>query len=162
MNWEAIGALAELVGAIGVIASLVYLASQIRQNTNAMRGTAHESSVSRNTLFTIAVGSSAQVSDLLTRGHRAYECLTNAERAQYTHLMGALMLGAEATFHQHKRGNLEAEIWERSIKTLLNYTVFSGFRTHWEKARVAYTPEFRAIVDAEISKARSVLDPTAA
>lgn len=158
MNWEAIGAVAELVGAIGVIASLAYLASQIRQNTNAMRGTAHESSVSRNTAFTIAVGTSAQVSEVLTRGHRAYESLTNAERAQYAHLMGAMLLGAETTFHQHKRGNLEEEIWERSIQTILYYAVFSGFRTHWKKARAGYTPEFRAIIDAEISKASSALD----
>jgi hypothetical protein len=32
MNWDAIGAIAELLGAIGVIASLVYLATQIRQS----------------------------------------------------------------------------------------------------------------------------------
>ena len=32
MNWDAIGAIAELAGAIGVIASLIYLARQIRQN----------------------------------------------------------------------------------------------------------------------------------
>ena len=33
MNWDAIGALAELLGALGVIVSLAYLAVQIRQNT---------------------------------------------------------------------------------------------------------------------------------
>lgn len=33
MNWEAIGAIAEGVGAIGVIATLGYLANQIHQNT---------------------------------------------------------------------------------------------------------------------------------
>ena len=32
MNWDAIGAIAELLGAIGVIASLIYLATQVRQN----------------------------------------------------------------------------------------------------------------------------------
>ena len=45
MNWDAIGAIAELLGAVGVIASLVYLARQIgesreqmSQNTRAVRG----------------------------------------------------------------------------------------------------------------------------
>ena len=44
MNWDAIGAIAETLGAVGVIASLVYLAGQIRQsreqtaeNTRALR-----------------------------------------------------------------------------------------------------------------------------
>ncbi len=32
MNWDAIGAIAELLGAVGVIGSLVYLATQIRQS----------------------------------------------------------------------------------------------------------------------------------
>ncbi len=36
MNWDAVGAIAELLGAIGVIASLVYLATQIRQSRNQM------------------------------------------------------------------------------------------------------------------------------
>ena len=37
MNWEAVGALAEGLGAIGVIVSLLYLASQVRTNTRASR-----------------------------------------------------------------------------------------------------------------------------
>ena len=32
MNWEAIGALGEIAGALAVVASLVYLATQIRQS----------------------------------------------------------------------------------------------------------------------------------
>ena len=36
MNWEAVGAVGEVLGAIGVIVTLVYLAVQIRQNTRAM------------------------------------------------------------------------------------------------------------------------------
>ena len=36
MNWEAIGAIGELLGALGVVITLVYLAVQIRQNTQSM------------------------------------------------------------------------------------------------------------------------------
>ena len=42
MNWEAIGAMSEAVGVLGVIISLIYLASQIRQNRKAVHAaTAH-------------------------------------------------------------------------------------------------------------------------
>ena len=37
MNWEALATIAELVGAGGVIASLIYLAIQIRQSTKVSR-----------------------------------------------------------------------------------------------------------------------------
>ena len=33
MNWEALGAIGELIGAVAVMATLIYLAIQIRQNT---------------------------------------------------------------------------------------------------------------------------------
>ena len=37
MNWDAIGAIGEILGAIGVIVTLGYLAVQIRQNTRSSR-----------------------------------------------------------------------------------------------------------------------------
>ncbi len=37
MNWDAVGAIAESAGALGVIVSLIYLALQVRQNTKQVR-----------------------------------------------------------------------------------------------------------------------------
>jgi hypothetical protein len=37
MNWDAIGAIGEVVGALGVVVTLAYLAIQIRQNTDSAR-----------------------------------------------------------------------------------------------------------------------------
>ena len=37
MNWTAIATIAEIIGAAGVIASLIYLAVQIRQSTKVTR-----------------------------------------------------------------------------------------------------------------------------
>lgn len=36
MNWDALGAVAEALGSIGVIVTLFYLISQIRQNTSSL------------------------------------------------------------------------------------------------------------------------------
>jgi hypothetical protein len=37
MNWEALGAIAEAMGAVGVIATLAYLSIQLRQNAISAR-----------------------------------------------------------------------------------------------------------------------------
>ena len=42
MNWEAIGAIGEIVGAIAVVATLGYLATQIRQNTRSDRAASRQ------------------------------------------------------------------------------------------------------------------------
>jgi hypothetical protein len=39
VNWDAIAAIGEILGAIGVIVSVVYLATQIRQNSRWLRAT---------------------------------------------------------------------------------------------------------------------------
>jgi len=38
MNWDALSAIGELLGATGVVVTLIYLSVQIRQNTRAIRG----------------------------------------------------------------------------------------------------------------------------
>ncbi len=43
MNWDAIGAIGEVLGALGVIATLIYLTTQLRLNTNAMRASSLDS-----------------------------------------------------------------------------------------------------------------------
>jgi hypothetical protein len=43
MNWDAIGALAETIGALAVVISLIYLAVQIRSGTKALRTTLRDS-----------------------------------------------------------------------------------------------------------------------
>ena len=43
MNWDAIGAVGELIGAIAVVITLVYLAIQIRQNTKTVRASTYQS-----------------------------------------------------------------------------------------------------------------------
>ena len=38
MNWDALGAIGELIGAVAVIATLVYVAAQVRENTKSLEG----------------------------------------------------------------------------------------------------------------------------
>ena len=42
MNWEVIGAVSELIGALAVIASLVYLAYQVRQHTRVIQSSSFQ------------------------------------------------------------------------------------------------------------------------
>ena len=68
MNWESIGAIAELISGIGVIATLFYLASQIRRNTKATYAETYqrftESMNSTNQLIASDEGLSSLVAQL--------------------------------------------------------------------------------------------------
>jgi hypothetical protein len=45
MNWNAVGAIAETLGAVAVFLTLVYLSLQIRQNTRAVKSSAVDASI---------------------------------------------------------------------------------------------------------------------
>ena len=79
MNWEAIGAIGEVVGATGVILSLLYLAIQIRGEARAKRAsTVHDqSNAYRDFLHSIAADD--QLSDIYLRGLRDAEELDETE-----------------------------------------------------------------------------------
>ena len=47
MNWGAIGAVGEIIGALAVFLTLVYLAIQIRQNTKSVQASAVDASISK-------------------------------------------------------------------------------------------------------------------
>jgi hypothetical protein len=46
MNWDAVGAIGEVLGAIGVIVTLGYLAVQTRQNTRAINASTFSNNTS--------------------------------------------------------------------------------------------------------------------
>ena len=66
MNWEAIG---EVCGAIAVVVTLIYLAGQLRQNTNALRSASYQhwneitSSGNRDKNGPVVIAQSAQSGD---------------------------------------------------------------------------------------------------
>ncbi len=43
MDWDALSAIAALIGGAGVVATLIYLAIEIRQNTRAVRSASYQS-----------------------------------------------------------------------------------------------------------------------
>ncbi len=83
MNWDAIGAIGELVGAVGVIATLGYLAVQIRQNTNAVKlGTSHAVAEEFRGMFALAASNQGVLDSLIVAAREPAE-LSGAEKAQY-------------------------------------------------------------------------------
>lgn len=84
MDWDAIGAIAEVLGAIAVIASLIYLSIQIRAST----------SQSRAQLFQQVTSEQARVSDAVTNeeNYAVWLKMYRGERLEDDELSKALFI----------------------------------------------------------------------
>ena len=103
MTIQDLGSIGELIAAIATVATLLYLAFQIRQNTKTVRASAHHAMTeSANSIaFEFARSENAP---LLLKGGRALGDLTAEERFKYSLLMRASLGFYEESYHQSPNG----------------------------------------------------------
>ena len=101
MNWDAVVGFAEIIGVVAIVVSLVYVAAQIRQNTDIARAMiVHETSVSFMH-FHETIASEGELADLFYRGTCGEE-LSNVETVRFQSLVEMYMALMEDIDHQYK------------------------------------------------------------
>ena len=75
MNWDALGAIGEIVGAIAVVATLAYLAVQIRQNNKLSQTTAVQAVSQQNLDFLGMLATNPDLGELWFKGAENYDKL---------------------------------------------------------------------------------------
>jgi hypothetical protein len=154
MNWDAIGAIAELLGAIGVIASLVYLATQIRhsrdqmsQNTRALRATAYQDVLNQRDALMLPLIQSGETADLMTRGLMGL--LSDGERVRFNVWFVTVMSNLENIQYQHRVGLLDEDRWRTHFARLRTFVTSPVFAEWWSTGEFgfSFSPEFVALVE---------------
>ncbi len=80
MNWDAISAIAEITGAVVVVASLVYVGRQIGQNTAMMRVSAASETMERDYDLVLPLIESTELTELWLKGDHQLDELSEADR----------------------------------------------------------------------------------
>jgi hypothetical protein len=152
MDWEAIRAIAELAGAIGIVASLVYLAVQVRQNTKALRASVFQGTLIEAVRMRVAAGQDPKMATLLYETARhSYSQLPEHEQKQALHLIVGLCRLYESVHHQHARRMIEDGVWEPWHQEITDFVRTSSFRQLWEEIAPSFSREFRAYVERATS-----------
>jgi hypothetical protein len=148
MNWDAIGAVGEIVGAVAVIATLVYLAIQIRDSARASRSAAVTDATTAMQAFYQELGSNPQSSQLFLNGLTKPDSLSREDEFQYLMLMHSCFLGFQRSFFLAQEGTLDVELRD-SIGTAVNAANhLPGMRLYWKQRRAFFQPEFVTWVES--------------
>lgn len=143
MDWTFVGALAEWLGAIAVVVSLVYLSRQVGQNTHAVR-TAN-AVTAQNNFRNLAqmFYTDRSMGEIVLRCMSGDDDLSPADRlAAYAYFFDFLKT-AELAYYQYLKGDLEPSLWESSFEFYHAYFTTPGFRSYWAERQSAFIPEFR-------------------
>ena len=83
MDWGAVAAVGEILGAVAVVVTLLYLAKQIRQNSRAVEVTALRDTTDQWNHWSELVASSPGLAEIVARGNRSYNELSEADALRY-------------------------------------------------------------------------------
>jgi len=150
VNWEAIAAVSEVIGAIAVVASLIFVGYQLRQNTRAMRLSSTNEVLSQFESIISDIAHDEQVATLLFKGVPDPDAIEGVDRYRFTLLcQGAYFYMAKAHY-QYRSGTLELEMWEAIHRQMANFMNAPGMAWYWKKHGWNFPREFKAYVEKEI------------
>lgn len=153
MNWEAIGAMGEVGGAIAVVATLGYLAVQIRQNTKATRSSASQAVTSTVATNLITAASSDTLTEVMSKvmmGAPTKE-LKPVERARIGLFFRGQFRTFENQYYQSRQGLLD-DIWPGHRFAMVQRTELPFLREWWPDNREAFGPHFREFIDEAMAR----------
>ena len=155
MNWEAIGSIAEALGAVGVVVSLIYLATQIRQNTAAIRAGTAQQVTNRAGEIAQSIAMNPSTTELRYRGLRDPDSLSEEETRQFGGLMLAVFRAYENAAYQFRGGFLDPGEWSGLHNNLSSTVEQPGFAAWWTRTgRRGFSPEFQSLVDEIVQRKR--------
>ncbi len=146
MNWEAVGAVGEILGALGVIVSLVYLASQIRMQNRASRASAATEWTNQWNHFLGSFAEHPNLSELFVKGVRDFATLNPTEVVQFSSHLGRIFRVGENIYHQYKQGLFDPTTWRGVERTLVDLARFPGVKEWWPTRSHWYSDEFATLV----------------
>lgn len=148
MTLEQWSFLAQIISAIAVIASLIFVGFQLKQATSAIRAT---SSQAHSALYTDLVSSIIDNGDFARAwsiGLERPQELTEAEWVRFVAYASALFRLYESSRVQWLNGRLDEEHWRTIERQATDFGHLPGLKIAWQLRGHWFSPEFRSWFEA--------------
>jgi hypothetical protein len=143
MNWDSIAAVAEIIGTIAVIVSLLYVARQMKEATRQRRVDSYHSVLTDADDFGKLLCHDHDNAEIWWRGSKGLDNLEDAERVQYFSMLFILFRSWEKAFHYHNAGELDDWSADGITRTMHDFARTRGVQEYWSLRQHWYAPEFR-------------------
>ena len=152
MTLESVYFVTQIIAALAVVASLLYVGVQLKQNTQAIRAAAVQSMAATVATNATNIASNPQNAALFRRGLTDYAELSDIDRAQFVQLMNGIFLSQDSIFWLYREGSFPEELWQRELGGLCAWLGTPGGKSAWEEAHLS--KPFRQHVDQNIDHGR--------
>ena len=147
---ETLGNLGDFIGGVAVIATLLYLAVQVRQNTASVRAASRTQIVESFRQFNSKLVDTHGLPEVLLQGVRRYPELEQPDRMKFGAYMNDQGLHFQTVFALHESGALEDETYRVYLDFFAAVLATPGGAAFWSEFRAIYPARMSAEVDARL------------
>jgi len=152
MDWEAIGAIGEVGGAVAVVATLIYLAGQLRQNTKALRSSTYQAfNDSSFSWVDSSIENAAMIAKI--EGKACLDELTPEERHVLRGIMFKAFTVMESNYLHHRAGAMDNDVFEAKMSASVDGILSTP---HWRESFDGFPllPAFKEYMEGRIGAAQ--------
>jgi len=141
-----LGSIGELVAAVATVATLMYLAVQIRQNTRAVRGSAIQGMTETHQF---ELHWAHEISAIWTKSIEHGDQLSSEEAWSLNSWLRAALVARQNEFFQYRMGLLHPELWSAS-EGIIRIILSSSWSKNWwaVSGRGGLSPIFVAHIES--------------
>ena len=132
-----IASIAEIVGAIAVVLSLIYVGIQVNENSSAVRSASANDANTAMQNWYLEVGSNQQTSELFYRALMSDVALPNEEEFQFLMMMHGVFLGFQNSYLLAQEGTIDSDLQESLSMSISGVRSLPGMHRFWRQ-RKAY------------------------
>jgi len=142
----------QIVGGIGVIGSLIYVAIQIRNNARAVRAATYQQVANSISSQWELLANNGELCNIVMRGGIDFSSLDRFEKGRFRFGLMAYFRKYESAWFQSKVGTLKQTDWQTIAHDLETICSLPGTREAWGHIRDRSHPDFRDFVDAVVRR----------
>ena len=133
MNWNELGSIGELVGALAVVASVVYVAVQLRANTRTIRAKAAQEAEELFIGLNVTIATDPDICELFVRLYKAesLDDFSETENLQIRFIVIAWTQAVQAQYFMWREGTLLDEVWSYRLKWIRNWILVPVIKANW-------------------------------
>ena len=155
MNWEAIGAVGEVIGAVAVVATLMYLALQVREAKHATRADVGQRLADELAKLNRDVYTNSEFAQLISRAYAklSFSELQPDEQQRLGNYFASVLNRINQILELKDMGIVDERTSEESLRYLDGFIGRPIFVATWKSALRSWYPErFVEFIDTRIAR----------
>ena len=139
------------MGAVAVIVSLLYLAIQIRQNTEAVRASSYEDVAKGTREFMALLVENKRTAQIYLRGAAQADQLTPEEQLQFEMLIGHFFANFDVAVDLFNRDMIDDKMMAPLTRFAQSLLAMPGVADWWNQSQHFYSDDLRAHIESRNS-----------